>query len=143
MKRILVAIDDSVRGPHVLAAAIELARLTRAAVRVYQAISVPPDFPPAAATSGDPLPSHLHRAAAERIRKLLEVSPDVKCEIVIGESHSPSRAILDAGDAFAADLIVIGSHGYDLVDRLLGTTAATIVNTAKRDVLVVHHRHAA
>ncbi len=106
MKRILVAIDDSVRGPHVLAAAIELARLTGATVRVYQAISVPPDFPPAAVTNGDPLPSHMRRAATERIGKLLEASPDVRCEIVIGESHSPPRAILDAGDAFAADLIV-------------------------------------
>jgi nucleotide-binding universal stress UspA family protein len=35
---------------------------------------------------------------------------------------------------------VIGSHGYDLVDRLLGTTAATVVNSATRDVLVVHRR---
>lgn len=142
MKRILVAIDDSVRAPHVLAAAIELARLTGAKVRVYRAVSVPPDFPPAALTSRDLLPGHLQRAAHESIRKRLTAFHDLGCEIVVSESHNPARAILEAGDAFDADLIVIGSHGYDLVDRLLGTTAATIVNTAKRDVLVVHRQHA-
>lgn len=141
MKRILVAIDDSVRSPHVLAAAVELARLTHAAVRVFRAISVPADFAPAAATSGDPLPSHLHREAAAGVRTLLVPFPDVPCEVVIGESHRPAHAILEAADAFDADLIVVGSHGYDLVDRFLGTTAATIVNTSKRDVLVVHGRH--
>jgi nucleotide-binding universal stress UspA family protein len=35
------------------------------------------------------------------------------------------------------DLIVIGSHGYDALDRLLGTTAAKVVNHADRSVLVV------
>jgi nucleotide-binding universal stress UspA family protein len=142
VKRILVAIDDSVRAPHVLAAAMELARLAGAVVRVFRAIAVPPDFAPAAATSGDPLPTHLHVAAEGRIRTLLAAHPGVTADIVIGESHHPARAILDAAAVFDADTIVIGSHGYDLVDRFLGTTAAAIVNTSKRDVLVVHRRHA-
>jgi nucleotide-binding universal stress UspA family protein len=36
-----------------------------------------------------------------------------------------------------ADLIVIGSHGYAGFDRLLGTTAAKVVNHAHCSVLVV------
>jgi nucleotide-binding universal stress UspA family protein len=35
------------------------------------------------------------------------------------------------------DLIVIGAHGYGMVDRILGTTAAKVVNHADRSVLVV------
>jgi nucleotide-binding universal stress UspA family protein len=35
------------------------------------------------------------------------------------------------------DLIMVGSHGYSGVDRLLGTTAAKVVNHADRSVLVV------
>ena len=35
------------------------------------------------------------------------------------------------------DLIVIGSHGYSGIDRLIGTTAAKVVNHAKQSVLVV------
>ena len=34
-------------------------------------------------------------------------------------------------------MIVIGSHGYDTLDKVLGTTAAKIVNHADRSVLVV------
>ena len=35
------------------------------------------------------------------------------------------------------DLIVIGSHGFGTIDRILGTTAAKVVNHAERNVLVV------
>jgi nucleotide-binding universal stress UspA family protein len=140
MDRILVAVDDSVRAPHVLATAANLARLTKAKLRVYRAVAVPPDFTPAGAAEGDRLPKHLNRIAIDRIQELLEPFADVFSEVVVGQSHSPARAILHAADAFDADLIVIGSHGYDLVDRLLGTTAATVVNSATRDVLVVHRR---
>jgi nucleotide-binding universal stress UspA family protein len=138
MKRILVAVDGSVRAPHVVAAGIRLARLTGAAVCIYHALSVPQDFPPAAATSGDPLPSLMERAAHAKIRNLIAPYPDVACDVAITHSHNPARAILDASITYRADLIVIGSHGYNVVERLLGTTAATIVNTATRDVLVVH-----
>jgi nucleotide-binding universal stress UspA family protein len=34
-------------------------------------------------------------------------------------------------------LIVIGAHGYQGLDRMLGTTAAKVVNHADRAVLVV------
>ena len=40
------------------------------------------------------------------------------------------------------DLIVIGSHGYDILDRIVGTTAAKVVNHADRSVLVVRHKNA-
>jgi nucleotide-binding universal stress UspA family protein len=50
------------------------------------------------------------------------------------------RAILEAGDRLSADLIVIGSHGYGGWDRVLGTTAANVVNRSERSVLVVHDR---
>jgi nucleotide-binding universal stress UspA family protein len=79
----------------------------------------------------------MERAAHGRIESMLAAYPDVRSEVKIEESHNPVRAILDAGARYDADLIVIGSHGYSLVERILGTTAAGIVNTAPRDVLVV------
>jgi nucleotide-binding universal stress UspA family protein len=45
--------------------------------------------------------------------------------------------VCGAAKALDADLIVVGSHGYGTVDRLLGTTAAKIVNHAECSVLVV------
>jgi nucleotide-binding universal stress UspA family protein len=50
---------------------------------------------------------------------------------------APWQAICDAARDENVDLIVIGSHGYSAVDRLLGTTAAKVVNHADRSVLVV------
>jgi len=49
----------------------------------------------------------------------------------------PWQAICDTARGLESDLVVIGSHGYGGVDRLLGTTAANVVNHATCDVLVV------
>ena len=143
IERILVAVDDSGRAPAVLARGAEVARATGAAVRLFHAVAIPPEFPPAAATSaGDPLPAHMRKLAADRLTAMVASIGDVPCEILVGESHRAWRAILDAAADYDADLVVIGSHGYELLDRVLGTTAAKVVNEAKRDVLVVHPRGA-
>jgi len=42
------------------------------------------------------------------------------------------RAVVEAAVRERADLIVIGSHGYGGIDRLLDTTAAKIVDHANR-----------
>ena len=47
------------------------------------------------------------------------------------------QAICHAAQTVEADLIVIGAHGYGGLDRILGTTAARVVNHADRSVLVV------
>ncbi len=50
---------------------------------------------------------------------------------------APWDGICRAAREHDADMIVIGSHGYGALDRLLGTTAAKVVNHADRNVLVV------
>jgi len=50
---------------------------------------------------------------------------------------SPWSAICQAAEDQNADMIVIGSHGYSGIDKLIGTTAAKVVNHAKQSVLVV------
>ena len=50
------------------------------------------------------------------------------------------RTILEVADEVDADLIVIGSHGYYGIDRVLGTTAGKVANLARRNVLVVHEQ---
>ena len=55
-------------------------------------------------------------------------------EVKIG---TPWSAICDEAKKIKADLIVIGSHGYGTLDRILGTTAAKVVNHAECSVLVV------
>jgi nucleotide-binding universal stress UspA family protein len=65
-------------------------------------------------------------------------APRVRLGEPIVRIGEPWRLILEVADALNVSLIVIGSHGYQGLDRVLGTTAARVVNSAKRNVLVVH-----
>ena len=56
---------------------------------------------------------------------------------------TPWQAVCAAADHNRIDLIVIGSHGYSGIDRLIGTTAGKIVNHATQSVLVVREPAAA
>ncbi len=140
--RVLVALDASPRAPMVLAAAAEIATRFGATLTLFRALSIPPDFPPAAHVGeGDALPAFLVNEADESLRALLATLPAgvlVDAPVVrIGQSW---RSILHVADELDVDLIVIGSHGYYGLDRILGTTAGKVANLAHRNVLVVHAR---
>ena len=82
-------------------------------------------------------PTVLQQRAASELADLAQRIPaGVQFEIQ-KEIGSPWQAICDAGRAVNAALIIIGSHGYGGLDRLLGTTASRVVNHADRSVLVV------
>lgn len=124
----------------VLAAADEIAIRFDARVIAWRAIEPPQEIPPAAHTSPDGLDDELVRTASESLsllvgdRARITLAPP---KVIHGE---PWRAIVDIGKTLHVDLIVIGSHAYGGWDRLLGTTAAKVVNHADRNVLVVHSR---
>ena len=75
---------------------------------------------------------YLEQAAAK-------VPPELLLGTVIGVG-TPWQAICTAADHNNADMIVIGSHGYSGIDRLIGTTAAKVVNHATQSVLVMRER---
>ena len=137
--RILVALDASPRAPGVLAAAGEIASRFGAKLTLFRALHIPPDFPPAAHVEhGDPLPQHLTKEAFESLEALAATLPDglrASALVRVGQSW---RTILEVADEVEADLIVVGSHGYYGIDRVLGTTAGKVANLARRNVLVVH-----
>ena len=60
------------------------------------------------------------------------------CEVRIDETDQPWRAIVAAGDAVNAALIVLGSHGFHGWDHMLGTTAGRVANRASRNVMIIH-----
>lgn len=64
------------------------------------------------------------------------VPPEIRggTRLAIG---SPWEAICQTAGSLGADLVVVGSHGYGGVDRVLGTTAAKVVNHCACSVLVV------
>jgi nucleotide-binding universal stress UspA family protein len=139
---ILAAIDNSPRAPGVLATARDIAARFGARVHVFRAVYVPPDIP-AGAPSDDDRGGALMRARAEReLRATVADAPGVVVEPPELSDEPPWRSILAVADRLDVDLVVIGSHGYRGIDRILGTTAARVVNLSNRSVLVVHERTA-
>src|SRR4051812_32342251 len=129
MNRILVALDHTPRSKEVLAAAIDLARRTQAKLRLLRCVGLPPELPanlwalpPAQVT--DQLIAH---AKAELDQDGAGIPPELfdSATVHVG---TPWDSICSIAKEDDVDLIVIGSHGYDILDRILGTTAAKVVN---------------
>lgn len=144
MQRILCALDGSPNERNVLAAAVALARKLGGKLVLFHAVSLPVPLPPSAlAVPPDDVGVMLADEARAHLAELVRDVPRELVERVQVEIGVPWRAVCDAADADKADLIVVGSHGYGGVDRLIGTTAAKIVNHADCSVLVARAPFAA
>ena len=143
--RVMAALDGSARAPGVFRAACGIAAPFGARIYVFRAIDVPPEFPAAAAyKDGDPLPAFLERQAREQLSFITHATQRVIVEPpIIVQSHQPWRAIVETSQRLSIDLIVMGSHGYAGLDRLLGTTAGKVANHATCNVLNIHESDAA
>jgi nucleotide-binding universal stress UspA family protein len=137
MQTIVVALDGSSRADGVLASAVSLAEAQRARLVLLRSVGVPAEFPQAFWKATDAsLLGTLEADAQEYLTRCeVRVPPSVRggsC-VVVG---APWEAICRAAQTLGADLVVIGSHGYGGIDRLLGTTAAKVVNHCPCSVLV-------
>jgi nucleotide-binding universal stress UspA family protein len=141
MKRILVGLDGSPRSPAVLATALTIARAQGAKVVLLRSVGLPPDVPQDFwKMTDEPLldvlrrrsKAYLDEQSAKVPAELLSAS-----EVVVGV---PWQAICETARRDRVELIVIGSHGYAGFDRLLGTTAAKVVNHAPCSVVVVREQ---
>lgn len=138
MKLILVALDGSSRAATVLAAANNLAVLSGARLVLFRAVGVQPDMPLEVLKLTDrSLEDVLLANAKHDLEQLAKDIPPTRVSIITAKFAVPWDGICRTAREHAADLIVIGSHGYGGLDRLLGTTAAKVVNHADRNVFVV------
>lgn len=139
MKKILVALDGSPRAEQVLASALSLARMSGGKLVLLRAFGLPPAMP--ASVWALPADGTLVDALREDAAVYLNASAKtVPAEFLAGVRVAmgvPWQAVCDDARDQQVDLIVIGSHGYGVLDHFLGTTAAKIVNHADRSVLVV------
>ena len=140
-QRILVALDDSPRAAGVLAAAIDVARRFGGKMLLFRAVGIPLEIPPAAlslppSALPEMLEAHARDDLAERARA---VPPELlaKTAVKIGV---PWQAICREATEEDADLVILGSHGYGGIDRLIGTTASRVVHHADRPVMIVRDR---
>lgn len=144
MKRILVCLDASPRAPHVLAVAGDLAARTGSKLAVFRSVGLPPEVDKEfLVVSPNDVVAQLTTRAREDLTKLTaDVSPATLDGLYV-RIGTPWDAICTEARTLDADLIVVGSHGYSGLDRVLGTTAAKVVNHADRSVLVVRAKPAA
>lgn len=145
-KHILAAIDGSPRAPQVLRHAAELAALwaTRSGARLHlvHAVNVPVGLPADTWTlTGEELTGRLIDHGLRELTQQAEALKPTFTPVLWGERVArlgrPAQVIVDVADELQADLIVLGSHGYDTLDRILGTTAARVVNHARCSVFVI------
>jgi nucleotide-binding universal stress UspA family protein len=142
MKKILVGLDGSPRSEGVLEASIALAKLVGAKLLLVRSIGLPAAMPPHVWALEQGSLMEALRQDAEKY--LAECAARVPRELLLAARSSigvPWQALCDDAKKEGVDLIVVGSHGYSAVDRLLGTTAAKVVNHADRSVLVVRSEH--
>jgi universal stress protein F len=137
MKRILVCLDASPRAVFVLQTATDLAVKMGAKLVLLRSVGLPAEidqefYVHAAGSMTDML--------VDKAKKELEVlSKDVPAGVIEGfDVHigTPWDTICREAKARDCDLVVLGSHGYSGMDRILGTTAAKVVNHCERSVLV-------
>ena len=138
MKLILVALDGSPNARKVLRGARELAERLDARLILFHAVSLPVGLPAQAYAVA---PAEVGPLMLETARRDLEsyagdLPPGLLASVRL-EFGAPWQAICETAKDENVDLIVVGSHGYGGLDRLLGTTAAKVVNHADRSVLVV------
>jgi len=149
--RILVAVDGSEQSD---AAVDAVGRRCVGEDIEVRALSVvePPNFPDTYPGGGGNInvDGAIEDAARERARAAVEKAAErlgmrdgkrslnVTTEVVSG---SPKRLILERAEAFGADLIVLGSHGYGMFDRfLLGSVSQAIALHARCSVEIVRRR---
>lgn len=138
MKRILACLDASPRAPQVLDAARDLAARTGAKLAIFRSVGLPPEVDKEflAISPNDVIEQLVGRAKADLARLAAAVPKEVVEEIHV-RVGTPWDAICTEAKALDVDVILLGSHGYSGLDRILGTTAAKVVNHADRSVMVV------
>ena len=138
MKRILVCLDASPRAFFVLSSAVDMAQRLGARIAVLRVHGIPPEMDNlmSVQAGADLLETMTARAKLD-LSVLLEGVPAALVEGTHVHVGTPWDTICREAEGLDCDLVVLGSHGYSGFDRILGTTAAKVVNHCKRSVLVV------
>jgi nucleotide-binding universal stress UspA family protein len=137
-KNILVGLDGSERQAGVLRQAVELADRCGGRLHLCRAMQVPLSIPAIAWNlKGDDFTQFLVEHADKALERIEQELPEGLVARRWSEVGQPADVLCKIVDEAGIDLVVIGCHGYDRIDRFLGTTAAKVVNRANCSVVVV------
>ncbi len=135
---ILVGVDGSAREPKVIEEAISEAERRGDKLHLVRAMMVPMSIPTAVWTlQGEDLSRFLVEHGDRELQQTVERIPEHLRGGQLTRLGQPADVLVDLAEELDADMVIIGSHGYGGIDRVLGTTAAKVVNRARCSVLVV------
>jgi len=141
-KHILVPVDGSDTSEVAVGKATELARAFGSTVTVIYVID-PYPFTGVGTDFAYGQAEYLSAATAEanaavHAAKEAFSTAGVAVDTSVIEAHTAWRGIVEAGGALEADLIVMGSHGRNGLEKLvLGSVAQAVLSHTKLPVLVV------
>lgn len=141
-KHILVPVDGSKTAELAVGKAIGLAQAFASRVTVIYVID-PYPFTGVGTDFAYGQAEYLSAATAEAnaaVKAAREAFADATITVAtsVVESHTAWRGIVEAGDSLQADLIVMGSHGRNGLEKLvLGSVAQAVLSHTKLPVLVV------
>lgn len=135
---ILLALDFTAATDTVVRQALELRQVFNARLSLvhvvefmqidtYNDMVMPQEFE---------IDQEIMQRATQRLHELAEKQGIDKSECFVRQG-STRREILDLAEEQNIDLIVIGSHGREGIQRLLGSTANAVLHGAPCDVLAV------
>ncbi|HIP53097.1 MAG TPA: universal stress protein [Chromatiales bacterium] len=138
-KHILVATDFSEQSKKAVQRAVELANHYGARVTLLHAVEemvlYDEFYEPMFDNIAELDEVRMNRAGEQLAELIKELDAEgAHSEVILGY---PKRVILDYAEDHNVDLIVVGYHS-DLLSRLMGSTASSVVHHAQCDVLTVH-----
>jgi nucleotide-binding universal stress UspA family protein len=151
--KILVATDGTKQGEQAIAALSTFKLSGDDELRLISVVDMA--VPMAIDVYGGYLPdtSELEKAARENAEKVLTSALETTTKILAGSGTeistellfgSPESRIVEAAEQMQADLIIVGSHGYNRWERLLlGSVSDSVVHHAPCSVLIVRSREQA
>jgi nucleotide-binding universal stress UspA family protein len=143
-KTILLPTDGSELSDKATATAIEFAKLHGAklvGITVIQPIPMSSMGDSGVLVDSDLLVAQTQEAARGFIDKVAAAASkaDIPFEGVISVSHAPYEEIVEAAKKFECDLIIIASHGYKGLNKLLlGSQTDKVLSHTTLPVLVLH-----
>jgi len=137
-RTIVVGLDGSPRQNTVLEHAVRIADTMGGRLHLCRAMQIPLSVPAVAwSLKGDDFGNFLVEHATTALQRIQDELPEGLVRGITCRLGAPADVLTDIAKEILADLLVIGSHGYDRIDRLIGTTASRVTNISPCSVLVI------
>lgn len=148
--KILLATDGTTHSQAALEAAVRFLFLDQDEIKIVSVVDMA--VPMAIDLYGGYLPAstEIEKAARENAEKVVEEAKNKISEMITNKNvristetlfGSPESRIVETAEEINADLIIVGSHGYNRWERLLlGSVSDSVVHHAPCSVLVVRSK---